>query len=129
MEEHELNNTEDDELNTSDDDSYDIDIRPHSRVSSRRQAVKPAPIRRNTTAYCTECFNSIYEGDLTYNCRTCKCIYCKNCWDNNSHCVRCTWKLKKNDGNIITKINRNSCSNILRKFIVCICCLGKKKLI
>ena len=126
MEKDELSNTEENEINSLDDNYDNIPIRPHSRVSTRRGAVRPAPIRRKTLHHCTECFNSIYEGDLTYNCHTCKCIYCKNCWDNNSHCVKCTWKLNKNDGNIVTKINKKSCLNILRKFIVCICCLGKK---
>ena len=126
MEGQESNSEEDESYSLDEDNDGNIHIRPPSRISNRRHAVRPVPIRRNTLAYCSECFNSIYEGDLNYNCHTCKCIYCKICWDNNSHCVKCTWKLNKNDGNITTKINQKSCSNILRKFIVCICCLEKK---
>ena len=58
MQGQESNSEEDESDSLDEDNDGNIRIRPPSRISNRRHAVRPAPIRRNTLAYCSECFNS-----------------------------------------------------------------------
>ena len=85
----------------------------------KNNCIKMKPIMEtNKTHVCKIC--CIIKQNI-FQCHTCYCIYCDQCWDIYSHCIQCKWKLNKNT--VINKIPKQTCFNFFRKIIKYVCCL------
>ena len=106
---------------TSSSDSGSVNVKNLINVSHntkrsllRRTAVLPAPKKKKTLYFCSNCKKSIYQNDTCYLCCNCTSIHCKSCNDDNK-CSICLRKLTLLDKN-------NNLSNLIpNKSSRCFC--------